>query len=192
MKKAIALSFIILALIFGIYYFNNYKNNPDNNSSKLSDIVSNTDKIINNFIDCQNAGNLIMESYPRQCRSADGRLFVEDIGNLFEKNDLIRPSFPMPNQEISSPLEIRGEARGFWYFEASFPIDLINSQGEIIAQGIATAEDDWMSEDFVPFTARLDFTSQPMGSVGKLILKKDNPSGLPEYDDFLEIPIIFK
>ncbi|MCF6276457.1 MAG: hypothetical protein L3J07_01265 [Candidatus Magasanikbacteria bacterium] len=34
---------------------------------------------ITNFEECANAGNSIMESYPRQCRSEDGNLFVEEI-----------------------------------------------------------------------------------------------------------------
>ncbi len=34
---------------------------------------------VNSFADCVAAGNPVMESYPRQCRSADGRLFVEEI-----------------------------------------------------------------------------------------------------------------
>ncbi len=35
--------------------------------------------VITNFAECAQAGNPVMESYPRQCRSADGRLFVEDV-----------------------------------------------------------------------------------------------------------------
>lgn len=192
MKKTIIFSLMLLALVFGIYYFNNSKNNSNNNSIDLTNIIDNTKEEINNFNDCLKAGNLIMESYPRQCRSADGLIFVEDIGNTIEKNNLIRVNYPLPNQEISSSLEIKGEARGFWYFEASFPIDLINSQGEIIAQGIATAESDWMTEDFVPFSAQLNFAKEVGDSVGRLILKKDNPSGLSENNDFLELPIIFE
>ena len=34
---------------------------------------------INSFEECAAAGNPVMESYPRQCRSQDGRLFVEEI-----------------------------------------------------------------------------------------------------------------
>ena len=33
---------------------------------------------IDSFDDCVNAGNPVMESYPRQCR-ANGQLFVEEI-----------------------------------------------------------------------------------------------------------------
>ena len=33
---------------------------------------------INSFEDCVNAGNPVMEIYPRQCRTADGRTFTEE------------------------------------------------------------------------------------------------------------------
>ena len=34
---------------------------------------------INSFEDCVSAGNPVMESHPRQCRTADGKHFVEKI-----------------------------------------------------------------------------------------------------------------
>jgi len=157
--------------------------------------------IITNFTECIEAGNLVMESYPRQCRTEDGQTFVENIGNELEKTDLIRLNSPRPNDVIKSPLTITGEARGYWFFEASFPVILTNWDGLIIAQGIATAKNEWMTEDFVPFEATLEFSTEE-GSIpgienifyknnGALILKKDNPSGLPEHDDALEIPVFF-
>lgn len=33
------------------------------------------------FEECAAAGNPVMESYPRQCRTTDGRIFVEEISN---------------------------------------------------------------------------------------------------------------
>ena len=35
--------------------------------------------LVGNFEECVEAGNPVMESYPRQCRSAEGELFVESI-----------------------------------------------------------------------------------------------------------------
>jgi hypothetical protein len=147
---------------------------------------------IENFEECVAAGNSIMESYPRQCRADDGRTFSENIGNELEKMDLIRLDSPRPNQEIESPLIIQGEARGNWFFEASFPVVLTNWDGLIIAQTIAQAKGEWMTEDFVQFEATLEFENPEGNNKGTLILKKDNPSGLPEYDDALEVPIVFK
>lgn len=116
-----------------------------------------------------------------------------EMANYSEtKNDLIRLEYPRSNDEISSPLIIKGEARGYWFFEASFPVVLVDSDGLMIAQGIATAKSDWMTENFVPFKAELKFEKPEHKENGVLILKKDNPSGLPENDDALEIPVIFK
>lgn len=149
-------------------------------------------RAVSNFQECVSAGNPVMESYPRQCRQGE-KTFVEDISNTNDKLNLIRVDFPLPNQTIKSPLTITGQARGTWFFEASFPVVLTNWDGVIIAEGIAQAKEDWMTENFVPFSATLNFDidKNAPSNKGFLILKKDNPSGLPANDNSLEIPIIF-
>lgn len=151
-----------------------------------------TKLVVTSFEECVAAGNPVMESYPQQCR-ADRQIFTEFIGNEFEKAGLIRMDTPRPNQVISSPLIITGKARGNWYFEASFPVVLADWDGKIIAQGMAQAKADWMTTDFVPFEAMLVFTADKdaFSNKGSLILKKDNPSGLPKNDDALEVPVLF-
>ncbi len=148
--------------------------------------------VVTNFEECIEAGNPVMESYPRQCRHAEVT-FTEFIGNELEKSDLIRLASPRPNETISSPLVVRGEARGSWFFEASFPVTLVNWDGLIIAQGYAMTSSEWMTTDFVPFEGTIEFEFDPnsYNNRGYLILNKDNPSGLPEHDDALEIPIYF-
>lgn len=113
------------------------------------------------------------------------------------KADLIKIENPAPMSVVQNPLIISGQARGNWFFEASAPVSLVDWDGLIIAQGIIRAESDWMTTEFVPFTAELTFVSpykegdQDTMKRGALIFKKDNPSGLPENDDSLEIPISF-
>ena len=150
------------------------------------------------FDSCAALGYPVAESYPRQCAGPDSKNFVENIGNAIEKADLIRATSPKPGTTITSPLTIEGEARGTWYFEASFPIKLLDATGTEIATGHAEAQGDpatgevnWMTEDFVPFKATLEFTAPEKMFKGTLVLQKDNPSGLPEHDDKLEIPIRF-
>lgn len=92
---------------------------------------------------------------------------------------------------LASPVTITGKARGGWYFEASFPIEIQNASGTKIAEGPAQAQSDWMTEQYVPFKSTLTFPAQPKGSMGKVILRNDNPSGLPENDKSLEIPVMF-
>lgn len=146
---------------------------------------------INSFEECVSAGYPVLESYPRQCKTPDGKTFTEDIGNELEKADLIQIDNPRPNQIIESPLFIKGKARGNWYFEADFPVKLFDDNGFLLGITIAQALGDWMTEDFVSFSATLLF-AVPSTPKGKLILEKDNPSGLPEYADELIIPVYFK
>ncbi|MEX0916896.1 MAG: Gmad2 immunoglobulin-like domain-containing protein [Candidatus Spechtbacterales bacterium] len=144
---------------------------------------------VTNFDECSEH-YAVMESYPRQCATPDGRTFTEDIGNELEKQDIIRVDSPRPNEIVGSPLAITGMARGPWFFEASFPVRLLDENGDELASGIATADGEWMTEEFVPFTAELEFLLSGNGK-GTLILEKDNPSGLPENDDSLVVPVRF-
>jgi hypothetical protein len=113
------------------------------------------------------------------------------------KAELIVVASPLPGAIIENGVTISGQARGNWFFEASFPVTLVDWDGLIIAEGIATAGSDWMTTEFVPFTTTLNFTSPYQAGEpdfmkrGSLIFKKDNPSGLPEFDDALEIPVTF-
>ncbi len=153
--------------------------------------VGGCEKIINNFNECVEAGYPIMEIYPSQCVTSSGESFIEDIGNEMEKMDLIKIDNPRPNQIIGSPLAIKGQARGNWFSEANFPIKLFDANGNQLVVVTAQAQGNWMTTEFVPFKATLEFTS-PSTSSGTLIFKKDNPSGLHEYDDELRVPIKFE
>lgn len=112
-------------------------------------------------------------------------------------NDLIRVSDLREGDVIISPLVLEGEARGNWFFEASFPISIVNWDGLIIAEHYASAEGDWMTTEYVPYTSTVEFENPykegdpEFMKRGAIILHKDNASGLPEHDDALEIPIMF-
>ena len=108
-----------------------------------------------------------------------------------KEDSVIKVSYPAPDEKIESPLVIKGEARGTYFFEASFPVVLTNWDGLIIAEGVAQAEGEWMTEEFVPFTATMNFKKPDYGERGFLILKKDNPSGLPEHDFAIEIRLVW-
>ncbi len=126
----------------------------------------------------------------------------ENVITNFEKQNIsenksdkiIVVDFPKPNEKISSPIKIIGKARGNWFFEASFPVFVVDWDGKIIGQSIAHANGEWMTTEFVPFEAEVSYILEPniYSKKGSLILKKDNPSGLPENDDALEFPIEFQ
>lgn len=110
-----------------------------------------------------------------------------------EKPDLIVVDVPRIGDHIFSPLTVAGRARGPWYFEASFPIELLDENGNKIPLDppYATARGDWTTAEFVPFSATIMFNPPPAGRRGTLILRKDNPSGIPAHDRALEIPVSF-
>lgn len=114
------------------------------------------------------------------------------VGTNEAKKDIIVVDTPLKDMTVSSPFVVSGKARGYWFFEASFPIELRDTHGNVLETIIAQAQGEWMTTEFVPFTANLIFTkpSSPMSAV--LVFKKDNPSGLPENDDSIEIPIIIQ
>lgn len=104
---------------------------------------------------------------------------------------LIRVTSIKSNTIITSPLTLTGEALGTWFFEASFPVKLLDAMGNEMAVQPAHAQADWMTENFVPFSVTLEF-KPPISATGTLVFQKDNPSGLPEHDDEFLIPIRFR
>ena len=104
--------------------------------------------------------------------------------------DLILVTTPLPFQKITSPLIIEGKARGFWFFEGDFPITLSDSSGKIIVRGHATAKTDWMTDEFVQFSAELRFTPE-YGKSGSLSIRNNNPSDLVQNNREVIIPISF-
>lgn len=105
--------------------------------------------------------------------------------------DRIELQAPRPGTVITSPLAIAGRARGSWYFEASFPVYLLDASGDTIARAPAQAQGEWMTADFVPFQVALAFIP-PASDHGTLILAKDDPSGLASLTAELRIPVRFR
>lgn len=114
----------------------------------------------------------------------------EDATSTPKASSEIEISSPLSGAEISSPLIVKGRARGNWYFEASFPVQLVDESGKVLATVPAQAQDDWMTEDFVPFEVKLEFDS-PAAKKGSIVFNNDNPSGNPETAKSVELPIIF-
>lgn len=74
MKKILTFLFVALLAISGC------KIQPTNINQVNSDLTRKPSKeiIVNNFEECVAAGNLVMESYPRQCNH-NGQHFVEEL-----------------------------------------------------------------------------------------------------------------
>ena len=107
-----------------------------------------------------------------------------------EQEPALRVSAPLADAVVSSPLMVTGEARGGWFFEASFPVTLLDADGKPVVRGYAQAQGEWMTDQFVPFKAELTF-AVPASTTGTLVLEKANASGLPEHAAELRVPVRF-
>jgi hypothetical protein len=65
-KIVLSIIIILLIIVAGVFF---WQNQPVNQV------------VISNFEECVAAGNPVMESYPEQCRTADGQLFVRELPN---------------------------------------------------------------------------------------------------------------
>ncbi len=186
-KKIVTVLILLIILLTGAFFYF-YKNNSYN--------------LISTFEECRRAGYPILESYPPQCKTPDGKTFINsseqatptnpDTGNGVSTplgNDEIKIYGLTSGQVIQSPITIQGEAKG-WYFEASFPVHLVDANGKILFQGPATAQSDWMTSAFVPFKITITFANITT-ETGTLIFKNDNPSGLPENERSFRVPVRF-
>ncbi len=178
--KNIIIGILVLALAVGVFmYFDSRKTD-----TPVVTVLS--------FEDCEKAGYPVMESHPRQCRTPDGRTYAEEITPPITydnaTSDKIVVTNPFPGAVTGKEFTVAGKARGTWYFEASFPVQVIDKNGKVLFQGPAQAQGDWMTENFVPFSIAVKVPATYIGPA-TLILRKDNPSGLPENEASISFPI---
>lgn len=99
----------------------------------------------------------------------------------------IQVTMPAPGATVPSKFTVSGKAVGGWYFEASFPYEVQDASGKKIAEGPVQAQGEWMTPAFVPFSFQVSVPNYK--GKATLILRNDNPSGLPENAASISIPI---
>lgn len=110
--------------------------------------------------------------------------------------DKIIISSPGIDEKISSPISVSGKARGTWFSEGSFPVEIYDGNNKLL--GIKAVEfspvsneDTWMTEDFVNFKGEIPF-SKPSTESGYIIFRKDNPSDQRELDESFKLSVKFE
>ena len=98
-------------------------------------------------------------------------------------------SSPVAGSKISNPVTVIGTAPGTWFSEGQLPVELLASDGKSIALVTAHAQGEWMTEKAVPFQAVITFKTTATN--GSLVIRKDNPSGMPENDGLFSIGVTF-
>lgn len=117
--------------------------------------------------------NFVDSSKPRKPLS--DLIQVENIG----QNDTIRP-----------PVVIKGKARGPWFFEGQFPVEIADANRKTIVRDVAKADGKWMTSEWVDFEATMDFAVNGEGQKGYIILRRSNASGKAELDRSYTLPVI--
>lgn len=144
------------------------------------------------FQACQAAGYPVTGTSPRQCKLPDGRVYAEEVAvqptYTNATADMIRAASPYPGAVTGRTFTVTGQARGTWYSEAVFPVEVRDKDGKVLATATANAQGEWMTENFVPFIAHVS-VPQSYSGPATLVLKKDNPSGLPSKDASMSFPI---
>lgn len=107
-----------------------------------------------------------------------------------EMQDMIVVAEPIENDLVTSPLQLSGEARGYWFFEATAPVQVLSLSGDVLGESWVTAQGTWMTESFVPFTGEVSF-DPGQETQGYVVFRKQNASGLPENDAEILIPVQF-
>ena len=174
----IALGILVVTAAVGIYFF--YPSALKQKGS--SEITS--------FEDCQSAGNLVVETKPRECHTKDGKVFVEVYNGVFLK-DAIVVTAPIPNQVISSPFKIEGKALGNWYSNNQLTAKLMDEDGHIIVTKQINALSDTNTGNFVNFVAAIDF-SEVTAEKGRLTIESPTGSYPTGAAGPLIIPVRFK
>lgn len=105
--------------------------------------------------------------------------------------DMLLLDTPLSGANIVSPVHIAGRARGTMFFEAQFPVSLIDANGKELIRGVARAGGDWMTTDFVPFSATLAFSVPHSVTSGFLVFENDNPSGDSSRTIRIPVPVAF-
>ena len=107
--------------------------------------------------------------------------------NTYSSDILV--TYPLSQGFVASPFVITGKAKGPWFSEGQFSVELLDDSSKLITTATIFAQGDSQTVDYVPFLSTITFTTS--ATHGTLVLHNDNPSGLPENDERILIPVNF-
>ncbi len=99
-------------------------------------------------------------------------------------------SAPEADAMVTSPLIVRGKASKSWFWDGSLPIQLVDFNGAVIAEGRATIVGPDKDSDYPDFEGVLEFEQTGVQDA-EVVIKKDNPSHLLSHDAELRSRVKF-
>lgn len=123
---------ILIVLIFFVGAFLSVRKNKENQNF-----------IIDSFDKCVTAGFPVQESFPRKCTDGIGVVFTEEIIVKDSKqSEALRVFYPTPSTRVSTPVSFSGEARGIWFKENTFSVEVRDKDGKTLAKSKVVREED--------------------------------------------------
>lgn len=110
---------------------------------------------------------------------------------LGKKEDLVSFSILPGTKMPKGILSYRGEIKGAWFFEGNILINILDANKNVLKASNGIAKTDWQTVDAVEFEGNIDFTGLPAGPA-YFEIHNDNASGEPQFDKFIQIPIILQ
>lgn len=95
-----------------------------------------------------------------------------------------------PNATVANGQVVTGSLQGGYFFEANAIGMFLSADKTILKQFPITATGQWMTTDPVSFSVTLD-TSGIASGPGYIRIHNDNPSGAPENDKYIDVPVLF-
>ncbi len=96
-----------------------------------------------------------------------------------------------PGSIITDVVTITGEIKGVYFFEGKAQGLLLDENKKVLDTFSLDATSNWLTADAVSFKTTVDTTSALPGP-GYLRFKNDNPSGDPEKDKYIDVPIVIQ
>ena len=123
---------------------------------------------------------------PAKKLAADTRVVMSEPASAAAE---LKITSPRPGARLKSGFVAAGIAPGTWYFEAVFPIKLVDENGATLAEVPGQAQGDWMTTEPVAFKSIVNFTVAAEKKAW-LVLAKDNPSDEEKNAAEVRIPVI--
>ena len=134
---------------------------------------------------CQVEG--VPKSQERQ--KPDEKMVELDSEKIAEGID-IRVKVPHVNSTVESPIEIVGEAKG-WYNDNSFFVQLIDETGVVLGSGTAKTKEDENLDNYVEFETEIEF-EQGDSKSGDLIFYRSDATGENKNIGTFSFPVFFE
>lgn len=111
----------------------------------------------------------------------------EVLGN---KSDLVSFSI-LPNSKVHGTVSYTGVIKGGYFFEGNILVNVLGANKNVLKRGNAMATGEWMTAGPVNFGGSVDFSGLQKGPA-YIEIHNDNPSGLPEHDKSVLIPVVIE